>query len=69
MSVLIITYAHTNAEKDYTPFFDAIKKSADRWWHYMDTTWIIETGLSADSFAKTSFSRILSEPTGFWSPR
>jgi len=60
VSVLIITFAHKNTSGDYTPFYDALKSSADRWWHYIDSTWIVETSLSADSYAKLLIPHIFS---------
>jgi hypothetical protein len=49
--VLLVNYALKNQFKDYTPLFDAIK-SCGEWWHFMDSTWIVNTTHSADFVAK-----------------
>ncbi len=41
MSILIITY-DLKSVKDYTPFYDALKDQGP-WWHYMASTWLIDT--------------------------
>lgn len=51
MSILIITYSLKN-KLDYAPFYDAIKTNAGAWWHYMDSTFIVDTYHSASGFAK-----------------
>lgn len=56
--VLIITFAHNNPQKDYTPFFEAIKANSAQWWHFMESTWIVSTGHSADQFARLLFPYI-----------
>jgi hypothetical protein len=50
--VLIITYALNNQAKDYAPFFEAIKANATEWWHFMDSTWIVNTTHGAHQFAQ-----------------
>ena len=44
--VLLITYDLKTPGKDYTPFFEALKKQGE-WWHYLTNTWLIATGKSA----------------------
>ncbi len=51
MPVLLVTYTLRNEVKDYSPLFEAIKNGGTRWWHYIDTVWIVETTLTADQFA------------------
>ena len=58
MSVLIITYAHKNRLTDYKPFFDTIKSNADQWWHYLDSTWIVATDHSPETFASLLYPYI-----------
>lgn len=53
--VLIVTYALNSVGHDYTPLFNTIKGKAGRWWHFMDSTWIVDTQYSADQFAKLLF--------------
>jgi hypothetical protein len=50
MAVLLITYEHKTAGKDYGPFFEEIKKSGE-WWHFLDAIWIVDTNLTADALA------------------
>jgi hypothetical protein len=58
VSVLIITYAHNNPQKDYAPFFDAVKGNCDYWWYYLNATWIVVTDHSANDFAKLLYPHI-----------
>lgn len=55
MALLLVTYEHKSAGRDYTPFFEAIKTNANGWWHYLESVWIVNTDLSADAFAKKLF--------------
>jgi hypothetical protein len=50
MRVLLVTYTLRNSLKDYNPLFESIK-SVGKWWHYIDTTWIVQTNLTADQLA------------------
>ncbi len=45
--VFLITYDLNKPGQNYNKLYDEIKKAA-RWWHYLDSTWIIETQISAD---------------------
>jgi hypothetical protein len=49
--VLIINYALKNRSKDYTPLFNAIKGCGE-WWHFLDSTWIVNTAHSAEIVGK-----------------
>jgi len=37
-----VCYDLKTPSRDYTPLFEAIKKSM-KWWHYLESTWIIIT--------------------------
>ena len=56
--VLIITCALNNKFKDYTPFFDAIKNNSRGWWHFMESTWIVDGVHSAHDFAQFLYPHI-----------
>ena len=43
--MILITYDLNNPNNDYTPFFEAIKKQGP-WWHYLKSTWLIDTSQS-----------------------
>lgn len=45
MSVLLITHALNDQNKDYGPFFATLKNNCEHWWHYFPTTWIVSTSL------------------------
>jgi hypothetical protein len=40
--IVVISYDLRNPKRDYGPLFDAIKQQG-RWWHYLKSTWILET--------------------------
>ena len=42
MKAYIINYDLKVKEKSYVSFYDAIRQSP-KWWHYLDSTWIIAT--------------------------
>lgn len=44
--LLLITYELSDANKDYKPFYNAIKSAGSSWWHYLDNTWIINASMS-----------------------
>lgn len=52
MSVLLITHALNNKFKDYEPFYAALKANCTHWWHYFDSTWIVETQHGAHQYAQ-----------------
>jgi hypothetical protein len=49
--VLLINYALQNQFKDYRPLFEAIKNCGP-WWHFMDTTWIVNTVRTPDTVSR-----------------
>ena len=40
--ILLITYDLKKPGQDYTSLHNTIK-SADSWWHYLESTWLIKT--------------------------
>ena len=40
MKVLLITYDLKHPKNSYKSFFDVLK-SAPKWWHYLESTWLI----------------------------
>ena len=49
--ILLISYELTNTKRNYSSLYKAIK-SADAWWHYLDSTWIINTNDGPDVWQK-----------------
>ena len=47
----LITYDLKEKTKDYLPLYEAIKTSGLAWWHYLDSTWIVQAkpGEEADN--------------------
>jgi hypothetical protein len=45
MAILIVTY-DLKAPKDYKDFYNALKMQGP-WWHYLASTWLIETNRNA----------------------
>ncbi len=43
--IYLITYELNNKGRDYTGLYDSIK-SFGTWWHYIDSTWLIDTDSS-----------------------
>lgn len=50
MPALLITYDLNKPGQDYEGLSEEIK-SFGAWWHYLDSTWIVDTNLSVSSAA------------------
>lgn len=46
--ILLITYDLKKPGQSYRDLHEAIKGSGTSWWHYLESTWLIDTGLSAE---------------------
>ncbi len=44
--VLLITYDLNAPGKNYNNLYEEIKKLGATWWHYLDSTWLVDTFLS-----------------------
>lgn len=51
MKVFLVTYELKNPSKDYKGFYETLK-SAPKWWHYMDSTWLIATDETITEWSK-----------------
>jgi len=47
--VLLITYDLHKPSQEYQKLYDALK-TASKWWHYLDSTWLIVTTESPESW-------------------
>ena len=47
MSTFLIGYDLNKPEQDYPELINAIETSFGKWWHYLDSTWLIKSDLSA----------------------
>lgn len=47
--ILLISYDLNDPRRDYRRLYKEIKK-ADTWWHHLDSTWIIRTNQSPESW-------------------
>lgn len=52
MKLLLATFALRNNEKDYNPFFVALRGNVLQWWHFIDQTCVVATHHSADELAR-----------------
>lgn len=59
--LLFISYQFNNSDKDYNPFYESIKNLGNKWWHYIDTAWIIQTDRSIDQCNQILISFLESE--------
>lgn len=50
--LILITYDLKQPNKDYEALYDAIKGCGSNWWHYLESTWLIQTNISPDECAK-----------------
>ena len=47
--IYLITYDLKKPGQDYESIYNIIK-SANKWWHYLESTWLIKTNDSVDSW-------------------
>lgn len=45
MKVLLVTYDLKKSGKNYSDLYETLKK-ASRWWHYLESCWLLQTALS-----------------------
>jgi len=50
--VLIVDYVLSKRFRDYHPLFEALKNNSSQSWHFSDSTWIVNTNLSANEYAE-----------------
>jgi hypothetical protein len=49
--ILIVSY-DLKSVKDYTPFFEALKREGTySWWHYLSSTWLLSTSRTPENVA------------------
>ena len=46
--IYAINYDLKKPRRDYAGLYDAIKSCGD-WWHYLDSTWLVDTRLTAEN--------------------
>ena len=49
--VYLITYDLNKKGQNYDKLYEAIK-SLGSWWHYLDSTWLVETSYSASQISE-----------------
>lgn len=57
MAVLLISYDLNNA-KNYDVLIEGIKGLGDKWWHYLDSTWIV-TGARSALYAMNQLEELI----------
>jgi hypothetical protein len=45
--ILLVTYDLKGPAGSYSDLFELLKEQ-DSWWHYMSSTWLVQTDLDAD---------------------
>ena len=43
MNLLLVTFALRNRERDYSPFFVALRGNVLQWWHFIEQTCVFVT--------------------------
>lgn len=44
--LVLISYDLKTPDKDYAPLYEAIKNCGDKWWHYLESVWLVHTNLT-----------------------
>ena len=47
--IYAINYDLKKPGRDYSGLYEAIKSSCGAWWHYLDSTWLVDTTRSSAS--------------------
>ena len=50
LHLLLVTFSLRNPNKDYTPFFVALRGYSQNWWHYIEQTVIVAANYNAAAF-------------------
>jgi hypothetical protein len=61
MNLLLVTFALRNQQRDYSPFFVALRGNALNWWHFIEQTCVITTNHDENSLTQQLIPYI--EPT------
>ena len=48
--LLLISYDLKSSDKDYNPLYEGIKNNCSKWWHYMESVWIVKTDNTPNSY-------------------
>ena len=46
--IILITYDLKQPDRDYTALYESIKQCGTKWWHYLESVWIIRTDMTPD---------------------
>lgn len=58
--VYLITYDLKKPKQNYSKLYDAIK-SFGNWWHYLDSTWLVDTALNAEQIHQVLKQHVLDQ--------
>jgi len=53
MAVQLISYDLLKPGQEYTDLFDAIKSVGTKWWHCLESVWLVETALASSQLRDT----------------
>jgi hypothetical protein len=46
--VYVISYDLKKPGQNYDELFEAIKAAGSSWWHYLESTWLVDSNLTAE---------------------
>jgi hypothetical protein len=52
MKLLLVTFSLRNKQRDYEPFFVALRGNVLQWWHFIEQTCVVYTDKDADTLAR-----------------
>lgn len=52
MGVKLITYDLNSPGQDYKTLHEVIKVLGSSWWHFLDSTWLVDTYLTPDQIVE-----------------
>jgi hypothetical protein len=58
VAVLIVSYDLKTSGRDYSSLHNAIRSNCKAWWHYLQSTWLVDTNLDVNTFANALLPHI-----------
>ena len=55
LNLLLVTFSLRNPQKNYEPFFVALRGNALQWWHFIEQTCVVATVYDEHEFSRRLF--------------
>lgn len=52
MNLFLVTFSLRNPNRDYDPFYVAVRGNALQWWHFIEQSCVVTTNYDVNTFAQ-----------------